>query len=235
MTRPPSPVKVRMTGPTPPMTRGRRCVLLSYVRPRGQTIPTPATFRGTPQAHYVRAKEGNDVTTTTKPGEKWHGTDTGYRYHACRCERCRAAHTRVEKGRRRERQRQGITGEESWHGTIGGYTNHLCRCAACREASTASRREYRAAENPKPTLGAEWWHGTVTGYNGKRCRCDLCRDAKRRYDTEYRGRVRGKKRTTTKPAPPKPAPPPPVMTAPAPPATTDEPASEWAAITIVRL
>ena len=73
--------------------------------------------------------------------EDWHGTLNGYKYHKCRCKRCRRAHAiRMDHYRICQRQKP-LTGNEDWHGTIGGVTNHHCTCEDCKEAKRKYYRE----------------------------------------------------------------------------------------------
>jgi hypothetical protein len=86
-----------------------------------------------------------------------HGTTTGYRYHGCRCARCRAAHSqanadfqRTETGRRyREAMRaRGEPPPGVPHG-YSGYVNHGCRCETCR----AAKAEYAASRRKRGLSG----------------------------------------------------------------------------------
>lgn len=66
-----------------------------------------------------------------------HGTNSGYTYHRCRCEDCRAAN----RAYREECKSRPITGDEKWHGTAGGRVNYDCKCQACKDAFAALMRK----------------------------------------------------------------------------------------------
>lgn len=75
-------------------------------------------------------------------GDHRHGTEKGYSYHGCRCERCREAH-------RESHTRWRAGGPPSSHGS-GGYEKG-CRCAVCKgakqvcNAESVARQRARAA------------------------------------------------------------------------------------------
>lgn len=77
-----------------------------------------------------------------------HGTTTAYRYHGCRCARCRAAQSRsaaayqrTPAGRayREAMRARGMPPPGVPHG-YSAYVNHGCRCETCR----AAKAEYAA-------------------------------------------------------------------------------------------
>lgn len=68
--------------------------------------------------------------------EEWHGTLSGYKWHGCRCGKCRA-YFAVKQGLARRRRTaqltKGLVAVE--HGKYSTYVNYGCRCTLCREAN----------------------------------------------------------------------------------------------------
>lgn len=104
-----------------------------------------------------------------------HGTVSGYSYHKCRCDECKAANRAYRLGRR-----EAVYGPprppRPVHGTLYRYKRG-CRCEECKAANTKSCRRFRDT-NPgykfKPRASARVPHGTETGYNHYGCRCEEC-------------------------------------------------------------
>lgn len=68
-----------------------------------------------------------------------HGTVSGYSYHKCRCDQCRAASTEY----RRKRRQRGINADSPiTHGTLTGY-DLGCRCDPCRHGKSVYLAEWR--------------------------------------------------------------------------------------------
>ena len=125
------------------------------------------------------------------PGDKRHGTRTGY-FYGCRCFACAEAdreyHQREDV---RERRRAAFARaleamqanpDDPRHGTKTGY-EYGCRCDDCRADAAAAMLQYQRRAKIKPHH-----HGTQTGY-GYGCRCAACRTAKRDYNRSYRRRL----------------------------------------------
>ena len=73
------------------------------------------------------------------PAQPIHGTLSGYQYHGCRCDDCKAANAASFR-----RWRTTMRGTEPRkHGIVSAYTHYRCRCDACVEAARQSWREYR--------------------------------------------------------------------------------------------
>lgn len=70
-----------------------------------------------------------------------HGTYNAYHNLQCRCDKCRAEATKVQRVYRKKRLSQPIP--ERVHGTYNGYKNYACRCDACCAAHREYQREYR--------------------------------------------------------------------------------------------
>jgi len=66
-------------------------------------------------------------------GDYRHGTDQGYSYYGCRCDRCREAH--------RESHRRWRTGAEIRSHGIGGYEKG-CRCQVCKHQKRKLNESY---------------------------------------------------------------------------------------------
>lgn len=104
--------------------------------------------------------------TRLQPDDPRHGTVNGYGNHACRCDRCRTAHTTyLREGGRGSYKKDPcpLCGQPkslvstycqacyydlvaSTHGTESRYKD--CRCDLCREASRVARQRRRLAEHP---------------------------------------------------------------------------------------
>ena len=117
-----------------------------------------------------------------------HGTPSGYEYHGCLCDECRAAYRawrrdlyarNAAKEGRKVRHKNTTPIE---HGTQSGY-DRRCRCVECK----------RFAPRPASSIC-----GTTTSYRAG-CHCQLCRDAYAAYKADYRDRkAREKGRTRRK-------------------------------------
>jgi hypothetical protein len=81
------------------------------------------------------------VTTPLNP-EPWHGSVSGYTYHGCRCDVCRAGWSAANLRSRQLRATRRVP--DHLHGTENGYNNYKCRCDACRAAWAERARRYRA-------------------------------------------------------------------------------------------
>ena len=77
---------------------------------------------------------GNSTNKTKK--KPAHGTYTRYKYHKCRCKRCRAA-IALYVTEYRERNMNSKSLPNLTHGTRSAYNNG-CRCEDCAKAN----REY---------------------------------------------------------------------------------------------
>lgn len=71
--------------------------------------------------------------------EKWHGTNSGYSGHGCRCDPCKAAHASAIAEQRRARSQRL---DEATHGLLSTYINWRCRCKLCRAANAEHMNDY---------------------------------------------------------------------------------------------
>ena len=69
------------------------------------------------------------------------GTGTGYSYHGCRCQECRAAATARFRA---WRQQYDGPPPNAPHGTRSTYSNYGCRCEPCRAAQSIYLRRRRS-------------------------------------------------------------------------------------------
>ena len=90
----------------------------------------------------VKMKQGEPRVVRGAP----HGTLSGYGWHKCRCDRCRAAYAKYRREGLRKRKEAGKTPAK--HGRYG-YTGYGCRCEVCVEANTQYSRDRRAALRSK--------------------------------------------------------------------------------------
>lgn len=71
----------------------------------------------------------------------WHGDETGYTNHGCRCLPCTGAHSNYQVQRRRNRLPTPF--EDIPHGTYSSYNYHKCRCPQCSLAKQEYNRSWR--------------------------------------------------------------------------------------------
>lgn len=132
--------------------------------------------------HYRRFQRTGDPLGSV-PRSKKHGL-TGYDYHGCRCDVCKAA-----KSQSYRELRERLTGSPNTpHGTKNGYDTYGCRCESCHEAMHAyqaspavrARRAQLAAARRAENQGRQegFTHGPG-GYGNYGCGCDICLDAAR--------------------------------------------------------
>lgn len=108
-----------------------------------------------------------------------HGTPSGYTYHKCRCDECKAAESEYQSLRRASRPENYRPSTLIRHGTQSGYNTHGCRCEECRsaKAKAAQRSRKNNPEYKAPVPSTPVPHGTRNGYQAYKCRCDECKAA----------------------------------------------------------
>lgn len=122
--------------------------------------------------------------TVTRPIT--HGTESGYSYHGCRCEQCRAG--RASRARAynaaspKPRKRRKPT--EIKHGTLNAYNNRGCRCEPCRAAGSDYRRKRREANPGRSSeIQRQWREANPEKVSGQQ---ERNRDRKRIIRAEER-------------------------------------------------
>lgn len=109
------------------------------------------------------------------PSEWEHGTVNTYKWHKCRCDRCRRA-VADEKTARQRARIAAFDASAHEHGDWRTY-NRGCRCAPCRSASSARQREQRAERIKRfDPSDPSVQHGRHSSYV-LGCRCDMCKSA----------------------------------------------------------
>lgn len=82
-----------------------------------------------------KRKEGPDRDEMlADPSHFAHGTESGYSYWRCRCERCRKAWATAHAAHRDDARSAPVPRRH--HGTRYGYTYYACRCFPCRQAQS---------------------------------------------------------------------------------------------------
>jgi len=77
-----------------------------------------------------------------------HG-QTGYTYHRCKCDVCRAANAARCRDQQEKRHARAVEDPSLVPHGRGGYTNWGCRCRVCTTANTQACVAYRKARNAK--------------------------------------------------------------------------------------
>jgi hypothetical protein len=94
--------------------------------------------KGMCNKHYLRMRRRG---TTDAPAQRLlHGTSSGYTYHRCRCDECKAFQREAHRAWRA--RARSYPADRIPHGEQG-YNTYGCRCDICRTDHRDYRREQR--------------------------------------------------------------------------------------------
>lgn len=108
-----------------------------------------------------------------------HGTSSGYNYHKCRCDKCKAykaEHYKIYREKAKERFK--LNPEKFEHGKESTY-NAGCGCELCTNVVRTKVKKTKNKALTKTVPANK--HGTNAGYDYWQCRCKACKNARLLY------------------------------------------------------